>query len=1343
MRRGPGVATRGAGGSGGGAAGAPCARPPSPLPLAEGVGGGRVRCGGRRPAPAAAMGWDSDGAAAAALASALGEECAAALGALAGAAAAVAADLEEGEVLPDEAGGVASPGTRCANATVAIDGMVRDVLSIAWPLSTVDLKVASGSTVRDLLRTLLVAAALFAFLLLLVGWGRTGPLHRTFDSVWWQLSEGGTHQGVARTPLGVRLPRLGGWMSFLRAAVARSDDALAVTCSLDDVMLLRWVRMCAQFFTVLSVVSLPALLPLYARSLGSSGADGSTPLRELTIGNLATDTNWRWLPVVLIWAYTWFLIKMLSSLTAQYARLRWTVSPERAGVQMHAVLVSDVPTHSEDVAAALALASDPAQLAEVGSNVSATCSSCMAIVVWFLLDLMPGRLVLKHVVVPLCKRLGVRAIDYHQIGRYTTVQRGAERMISQLATPVRKTRRRARTHVRTGSEDLVLEESGSGLASHLTSGHHRRVASSLDFANLPSAAAKAAHAGMSPVRTPRVARAPPPALAIPSGDQLLSPPSIASVASFASVASVTSDGDGDSSQSGSAKRRREAIRGFEAETGRVAVDLFLNPDLGLVSREEVSKRVRSKFAESFSEEEVIHVIQALDTSEIDVLSAQLDAAREAVAAHKLRHDLTSKSALAFSRLGQRLKASLKAFMALQPTVPRLEVIDEHSPSTTATAKLLALESRASTLSQELREKRRKLVMDGAPSPSAIVIFKRRRTATIAGSVLLSPEFGTWNAEPAPGPTDVVWSNLHMTSAERDLKTLRVRLLAAFIILFAQVPVAYIKGLLVDNQDVVVHHLGDVAFELLVALVFVIFLVVGHVLSLALSRATGHKSFSRMDTEGAQIYFWLLALNVVVANMTTKSIWNELVDWTSDLGLLGLKLTSALVDTSQLFINFVAFRVAQSLPFELLHPPSHLRYGIKLLLHTLSRQKFSESARRAASVPEYMPAHRVPAQMGMIVLLGTLYSVFAPLILPVCAVYFWCALVFWKHNCVYHYRSRYTNGGELWPFLQNMTLRCLLLMQLITFGGMGAADNALLRLFLLPLPFYTYYAGSALHRRTMDTGQRMPLFADADAVAAASLGALQRRIISGGWREYIPRNLRGMSGTRLFKEAVVRIIEARAFAAARGRPPPRRAEEMGGLSPPARERRLGRERTWRLEEELLQHTAVSPPGARSGTSPLAPPPWERGPPTRPAGRRSSTLGGEADEEEKVSANGVALRLRVGTDDVLLDASMPRARELFGVPELGPPMSEQTLMPRVGSGTDAAAADGRAPGGSDCGDEERGSDTGGSEAGSVIVHSDADGDGEDEDDEEEGAAGAGYDGLGGGSGLRSPPREWRGP
>ena len=57
-------------------------------------------------------------------------------------------------------------------------------------------------------------------------------------------------------------------------------------------------------------------------------------------------------------------------------------------------------------------------------------------------------------------------------------------------------------------------------------------------------------------------------------------------------------------------------------------------------------------------------------------------------------------------------------------------------------------------------------------------------------------------------------------------------------------------------------------------------------------------------------------------------------------------------------------------------------------------------------PENTPLHRVPAQTMMVAFLGIMYCVMAPVILPVCGIFFSLFYLFWKHaTCAITTRSR--------------------------------------------------------------------------------------------------------------------------------------------------------------------------------------------------------------------------------------------------------------------------------------------------------------------------------------------------
>ena len=912
-------------------------------------------------------------------------------------------------------------------------------------------------------------------------------------------------------------------------AFSRTDDEMLEATSLDDVMLITWLKLGATFFGVATLTSMPLLVGLYASGEAYNDADNDQlmasighnatslldkEMRHFTIGNLGVNSKARLFSVFVLYFHTYLMCKLLSAGSERYAALRWAVDPLKAGVQMHTVMVSDVPVHDAETHKAQLVLTNPAQLLAVGGRFF---GFLYTIVLWALIDVLTARALVRWFVVPIAKRRGItrlRGDRFPAKPRRSRLSRGMTALgstVTQQVAALGKLLNEAGTKVTKAGRDVssgVRKAIGGDTADAQrgTRGKGRN--------------ARSADAGS---RRGDESATPPPVRKMESkiqlADDTLNPVSCAPfdgqdrsgvvenamgvTAAEETWRSTRDDGEEDASS--------------VAEAGGVfsaSLEKLLDPDSGLLSRVEVNQHVVAKFARIFPREDILHVIQAFDTTRVDAVAAKLERAREQLDRWRLRHQAAAEILLLTSPL---LKGA-ETHSFLQST--RRSAIAELKPK-----ELVELESKVESLNEEFQRERRSLIRESHPAPAALIIFRRRRHSTIAQQVQMDATIDNWNAEAAPGPTDVVWPNLARTTRQRNLRTFRGRLVAAVMVVFFLLPVNSLKDLLTDNQSRFNDfRFGTTLFNILVALILIIFLVLGHIFSLLVSRTYGHVSFSRMDTEGASIYFWLLVLNVVIANITTEPIWNEIVGWTENLDTLGLLLTERLVTSSTLFMNFCMLRVAQSLPFELLHPPFHLQYLTKVGLNRVVKgERTHERLARKYTVPEAMPMHRVPAQMFLVFLLGTLYAVYAPLILPICALYFSLAVIFWKHNAVYHYRAKYANGGYMWQWLFNKSCTCMIITQIIAIGGMGVSDFVSMRLILIPLPIITFLFARSVNEGTLSDCRSMPLFADGDDALTAELRQLEDELAHGSWREYIPKNLRGLSGKRLFKALVKRVM----------------------------------------------------------------------------------------------------------------------------------------------------------------------------------------------------------------------------
>ena len=220
------------------------------------------------------------------------------------------------------------------------------------------------------------------------------------------------------------------------------------------------------------------------------------------------------------------------------------------------------------------------------------------------------------------------------------------------------------------------------------------------------------------------------------------------------------------------------------------------------------------------------------------------------------------------------------------------------------------------------------INDESPSPSGVVVFSRQMDAVIAGQVQIDSNFGSWHTEPAPGPNDVVWHNVALTSKQRWRKNMKARLFAGLMVVFFMVPVNFLVAAIASGRQEIVDGLGEGVYRVLVGLILTVFLVIGHIASLVLSRQYGFAAVSQMDVAGASIYFWLLVLNLFLGNLSDRPVWEDLLDWVQNPSLVLTSLLLRVVETSSFFLQFCMLRIAQSCPLELIHPPFHLGYLVK-------------------------------------------------------------------------------------------------------------------------------------------------------------------------------------------------------------------------------------------------------------------------------------------------------------------------------------------------------------------------------------------------------------------------------
>ena len=196
----------------------------------------------------------------------------------------------------------------------------------------------------------------------------------------------------------------------------------------------------------------------------------------------------------------------------------------------------------------------------------------------------------------------------------------------------------------------------------------------------------------------------------------------------------------------------------------------------------------------------------------------------------------------------------------------------------------------------------------------------------------------------------------------------------------------------DHKTDIVNSIGgtygETFYSIVISLIMLTFLVIAHIISLHLSRQTGYISLNEMDTFGATTYFYVLIINLVLGNMSSRYVWEDMYDWIQEPHLFAYTFMRQTLACSAFFFKFVLLRLAQATTFELIQFPKLFSFLVNYTSYRMKAKveppysKILEWAR-----PEETPMHRIPGVTMLIFFIGSLYAVIAPILLPACCAFF--------------------------------------------------------------------------------------------------------------------------------------------------------------------------------------------------------------------------------------------------------------------------------------------------------------------------------------------------------------------
>lgn len=370
---------------------------------------------------------------------------------------------------------------------------------------------------------------------------------------------------------------------------------------------------------------------------------------------------------------------------------------------------------------------------------------------------------------------------------------------------------------------------------------------------------------------------------------------------------------------------------------------------------------------------------------------------------------------------------------------------------------------------------------------AFVVMRTYTASTIAIQSMHSSKPGSMEVTTAPEPRDILWENVYLSKGAKRTRTLILEILCLLLIAFYIVPVALVSLLVSESALVSIsprlNQLDKASslFSAAIATVQPVCLVMLQQLLpplfMKISRLEGRLSFSEAQMKSFSRYFMWQVLNVFLVTSIAGSIFDTLAIIIATPESAFEMLGNSLPRMSSFFVSFVTIKTFTGLGVEISRIVSIVQNAILIILFpysTLRAKRSTRMAMRAIDDPGWFNMHKILAQDLLVVVIGVVFAVVAPIVLIPCALFFFLSRIVWTHQFLYVYESAFETGGMFWPKIFRRFVFGLVIAQATITGQFilkGARHEAYATIALM---FLTYFFLRSTRARYDATSAFLPL-----------------------------------------------------------------------------------------------------------------------------------------------------------------------------------------------------------------------------------------------------------------------------
>ncbi|OAY82336.1 CSC1-like protein [Ananas comosus] len=374
-------------------------------------------------------------------------------------------------------------------------------------------------------------------------------------------------------------------------------------------------------------------------------------------------------------------------------------------------------------------------------------------------------------------------------------------------------------------------------------------------------------------------------------------------------------------------------------------------------------------------------------------------------------------------------------------------------------------------------------------PAAFVSFKSRWGAAVCAQTQQSSNPTLWLTEWAPEPRDVYWSNLAIPYVELTIRRSLMAVALFFLTFFFIIPIAFVQSLAnLEGIEKVVPFLRPVIEVQVVksliqgflpGIALKVFLILLPTILMTMSKIEGFTALSALERRSASKYYLFLFVNVFLGSLITGTAFEQLNSFLHESANKIPEIVGRSIPMkATFFISYIMVDGWAGIAAEIIRLKPLVIFHLKntFLVKT-------EQDREQAMDPGCLEFASSEPRIQLYFLLGLVYAVVTPILLPFIIVFFSFSFLVFRHQLslcyslqckiINVYNQQYESGASFWPDVHGRLIVAMIVSQLLLMGLMST-QRAPQSTLLLGLPVITICFHSFCKGRFEPAFVKLPL-----------------------------------------------------------------------------------------------------------------------------------------------------------------------------------------------------------------------------------------------------------------------------